>query len=115
MQTRMDGMRVRNVSRTTMVHSAELPPNPVTRSSFGFENVELSWRGAYAKNVAVDRVIPANWPTPAPAPFVQDEALADAVAEHNTMQSVARMIPEFFKPVSPSALLSAWRSASSSA
>src|SRR5258708_16498978 len=115
MQTRMEGMRVRNVSRVTMVHSAELPPNPVTRNSFGFESVVLSWRGAYAKNVAVDREIPTRWPAPVPAPFGQDEALADPVAKHSMMQSVARMITELFKPVPPSALLYVWRSVSSPA
>ena len=96
MQMRIDGIRVRKVSRMRMVHCAEPPPSPVIRNSFGFVSVALSGRGEGANGAAADGWGSTIGATPAPA----GKAIADVAAREIIRQSIARIITVCFTPVS---------------
>ena len=101
MQIRIDGMRVRNVSRMTIVHCAEPPPSPVIRNSFGFEAVVPNRIGAEATGAAVDPWASAAGADPAPMLFCAGDAFADAAAKEIIRQSITWMIKECFTPAFP--------------
>ena len=100
MQMRIDGMRVRNVSRMTIVHCAEPPPSPVIRNSFGFASEAPRWIGLEAKGAAVDRWGSTTGAAPTPPLPCHGTAFADVAAKEIVRQSIARMIKECFTPVS---------------
>ena len=98
MQMRIDGMRVRNVSRITIVHCAEPPPSPVIRNSFGFDAVVPNRIGAEAKGAAIDPEDPTACVDPAPVLSCPGDAFA--AAKEIIRQSITWMIKECFTPAS---------------
>ena len=88
MQMRIDGMRVRKVSRMTMVHCAEPPPSPVIRNSFGFASEAPSWIRGEATGAAVDRWGSTTGAAPTPPLLCHATALVDVAAKVIVRQDV---------------------------
>src|ERR1035441_3603921 len=112
MQIRIEGMRVKNVRRTTIVHCAEPPPSPVMRNSFGFASAFLELVGTAARIAGVNLRISSKCSDPDPAPFGTGSAAAEAAPSDSTRQSIVRIVKLILTQVSPSALLPACQGSS---
>lgn len=113
-------MRVRNVSRITIVHCAEPPPRPVIRSSFGFDGAASNGKAALAiGRMGAGLAGPVIWMgsstiveggswscaiAPAPSPLNMGEAFAAVAASRIRRQSIGGAIKDFFTIVPSPAL-----------